>query len=74
MWLLRLGIDRIAMSRLVAKFSAVGKLLVIVPHIAVGLYTIYGHFPKLSQHQRNKRIEVWAGALLTKLAIKLVAT
>ena len=56
------------MSRLVA----IGKLLVIVPHIAVGLYTIYGHFPKLSQHQRNKRIEVWAGALLAKLAIKLV--
>ncbi|MDO8456243.1 MAG: lysophospholipid acyltransferase family protein [Burkholderiaceae bacterium] len=56
------------MSRLVA----VGKLLVIVPHIAVGLFTIYGRFPRLSQAQRNSRIEVWAGALLAKLAIKLV--
>ncbi len=56
------------MSRLIA----LGKLLVIVPHIAVGLYTIYGHFPRLSQTQRNNRIEVWAGKLLDKLAIKLV--
>lgn len=56
------------MSRLVA----IGKLLVVVPHIAVGLFTIYGYFPRLSQTQRNSRIEVWAGALLNKLAIKLV--
>ena len=49
-----------------------GRLLVIVPHIAVGLYTIYGHFPRLSQTQKNNKIEVWAGKLLDKLAIKLV--
>ncbi len=55
-----------------SKWVAIGKLLIVVPHLAVGLFTIYGYFPRLSQTQRDRRIEVWAGELLDKLAIKLV--
>lgn len=55
-----------------SRFVAIGKLLIVVPHIAVGLFTIYGRFPRLPQTQRNDRIEAWAVELLGKLAIKLV--
>lgn len=48
------------------------KLVKVLAHLFVGLLTVYFHFPKLTQAQRNKRIEAWAGALLAKLAIKLV--
>jgi 1-acyl-sn-glycerol-3-phosphate acyltransferase len=53
-------------------FVAAGKLVKVVVHLLVGLLTIYFVFPKLSQAQRNKRIEVWAGKSLNKLAIQLV--
>ena len=53
-------------------FVAVIKLAKVAAHLLVGLLTVYFHFPKLTQSQKNKRIEVWAGALLAKLAIKLI--
>jgi 1-acyl-sn-glycerol-3-phosphate acyltransferase len=53
-------------------FVAALKLAKVVAHLLVGLLTVYFHFPKLTQPQKNKRIEVWAGALLAKLAIKLI--
>jgi 1-acyl-sn-glycerol-3-phosphate acyltransferase len=53
-------------------FVAAIKLAKVAVHLLVGLLTIYFHFPKLTQAQKNKRIEAWAVALLAKLAIKLV--
>jgi 1-acyl-sn-glycerol-3-phosphate acyltransferase len=53
-------------------FVAAAKLVKVLAHLLVGLLTVYFHFPKLTQAQRNKRIEAWAGALLAKLAIKLI--
>jgi 1-acyl-sn-glycerol-3-phosphate acyltransferase len=53
-------------------FVAAIKLAKVVAHLLVGLLTVYFHFPKLTQAQKNKRIEAWAGALLAKLAIKLI--
>lgn len=53
-------------------FVAAIKLAKVVAHLLVGLLTVYFHFPKLTQAQKNKRIEAWAGALLAKLAIKFI--
>ena len=53
-------------------FLAVLKLAKVAAHLLVGLLTICFHFPKLTQTQKNKRIEVWASELLAKLAIKLI--
>lgn len=54
------------------QLRAIGKLCLLIPHIVWGIFTIYLIFPKLTQSQRNRRVEEWAGALLAKLAIKLV--
>jgi 1-acyl-sn-glycerol-3-phosphate acyltransferase len=51
---------------------AILKLAKVVAHLLHGLLVVYAIFPKLTQPQKNKRIEVWAGVLLAKLAIKLV--
>jgi 1-acyl-sn-glycerol-3-phosphate acyltransferase len=51
---------------------AVIKLARVFAHLLHGLLVVYVIFPKLTQPQKNKRIEVWAGALLAKLAIKLI--
>jgi 1-acyl-sn-glycerol-3-phosphate acyltransferase len=53
-------------------FIAAIKLAKVLTHLLVGLLTVYFHFPKLTQAQKNRRIEVWASALLAKLAIKLI--
>jgi 1-acyl-sn-glycerol-3-phosphate acyltransferase len=52
--------------------AAAFKLAKVVAHLLHGLLVVYVIFPKLTQAQKNKRIEVWAGALLAKLAIKLI--
>jgi 1-acyl-sn-glycerol-3-phosphate acyltransferase len=51
---------------------AIGKLARVALHLLHGLLVVYIIFPKLTQPQKNKRIEVWADALLAKLAIKLI--
>jgi 1-acyl-sn-glycerol-3-phosphate acyltransferase len=51
---------------------AVVKLAKVIAHLSHGLLVVYVIFPKLTQPQKNKRIEVWAGALLAKLGIKLI--
>ncbi len=53
-------------------FVAVIKLAKVIMHLLHGLLVVYVIFPKLTQPQKNKRIEAWASALLAKLAIKLV--
>jgi 1-acyl-sn-glycerol-3-phosphate acyltransferase len=52
--------------------AAIVKLAKVIAHLVQGLLIVYIIFPKLSQAQKNKRIEAWAGELLAKLAIKLV--
>ena len=55
-----------------SQLRAIGKLCLLIPHIVWGIFTIYLIFPKLTQEQKNRRVEAWAGALLDKLAIELV--
>lgn len=43
-----------------------------MPHIMVGLYLIYGHFPRWSSARRSQYVESWAHSLIQKLAIELV--
>jgi 1-acyl-sn-glycerol-3-phosphate acyltransferase len=52
--------------------AAIVKLTKVIAHLVQGLLIVYIIFPKLTQAQKNKRIEAWAGNLLAKLAIKLV--
>lgn len=52
--------------------TAIVKLAKVIAHLVQGLLVVYLIFPKLTQAQKNKRIEAWAGALLAKLAIKLI--
>jgi 1-acyl-sn-glycerol-3-phosphate acyltransferase len=51
---------------------AVGRLLRVVGHLLVGMWTIQRVFPGLSQSQRDERVQAWARAMLAHLAIKLV--
>ena len=44
----------------------------IVLHLLAGAWTIYRTFPKLSEAQKNERIQAWALALLAQLAINLI--
>jgi 1-acyl-sn-glycerol-3-phosphate acyltransferase len=53
-------------------FVAAIKLARVFAHLLHGLLVVYVIFPKLTQPQKNKRIEAWAGALLAKLAIELI--
>jgi len=52
--------------------KAVWRLLQVLQHILHGLWTIWRVFPRLSQQERDARAQVWAQALLNKLAIELV--
>ena len=55
-----------------SQLRAIGKLCLFIPHLVWGIFSIYLIFPKLTQQQKNRRIEAWSGALLDKLAIKLI--
>jgi 1-acyl-sn-glycerol-3-phosphate acyltransferase len=52
--------------------AAMIKLVKVVAHLLHGLLVVYVIFPKLTQPQKNQRVEAWASALLAKLAIKLI--
>ena len=51
---------------------AAWKMFRIALHIGAGLATVVLRFPTLDQAQKEQRIMIWAQALLTLLAIKLV--
>lgn len=51
---------------------AAWRLLGVLLHILGGIWTIRRDFPRLTQAQRNVRVQAWAQALLRKLAIELV--
>lgn len=48
------------------------KLSRVLAHIVSGLWVVVLVFPKLSATQKEERIQAWAHALLTRIAIKLV--
>lgn len=48
------------------------RLVRVLLHILVGYCTIAWKFPRLSQEQKQVRIQVWSQALLARLAIKLI--
>jgi 1-acyl-sn-glycerol-3-phosphate acyltransferase len=43
-----------------------------VPHILAGLLTILFRFPRLSQEQREIRVQVWSREMLARLGVRLV--
>ena len=43
-----------------------------MPHILAGLLTILFRFPRLSQEQREIRVQVWSREMLARLGIRLV--
>ncbi|MFM8575609.1 MAG: lysophospholipid acyltransferase family protein, partial [Limnohabitans sp.] len=52
-------------------WRAVWKILRGLWHLLVGLWTIRAHFPRLSQEQREMRVQVWALQLLALWGIHL---
>jgi 1-acyl-sn-glycerol-3-phosphate acyltransferase len=58
----------------VKQLSACLRFLRVVLHILGGVWTIRWQFPRLSQTQREERIQAWAQTMLARLAIDLVAT
>ena len=54
------------------QLSALGRLLRVLWHLLVGLWTIHRVFPTLSVQQRDERVQAWARAMLAQLAIKLI--
>ncbi len=53
---------------------AAWKLFRVLPHVLAGLWTIATLFPRLSQAQKEARVQAWAQEMLARLAIKLVVT
>lgn len=43
-----------------------------MPHILAGLLTILFRFPRLSQEQREIRVQVWSREMLARLGVRLV--
>ncbi len=54
------------------KLKAWGKLARALLHIVTGFVTILLVFPRLSQEQREIRIQVWSREMLALIAIKLI--
>lgn len=55
-----------------SRLRACWRLLQVVAHILGGVWTIHTVFPRLSQEQRDARVQAWALEMLACLAIKLV--
>jgi 1-acyl-sn-glycerol-3-phosphate acyltransferase len=51
---------------------AVWKCLRVLAHIVSGLITLAWVFPKLTESQKEERIQAWAQLMLAKLAIQLI--
>ncbi len=51
---------------------AVLKLVRVLAHVIIGFVTILVRFPRLSQEQRELRVQAWSLGLLGCLAIKLI--
>lgn len=60
------------MRRLGVRANASWKFTRAVAHIVTGFVTVVVLFPRLTSAQKEERIQIWAHALLVRLAIKLV--
>lgn len=60
------------MNSLSARIKACGKLARALVHICSGFFTILLVFPRLSQAQREMRIQAWSVKMLECIAIRLV--
>lgn len=58
----------------VSRWRAAWRLLRALQHILAGLLTILVRFPRLSQAQREIRVQVWSRELLARLGIHLQVT
>ncbi|HCY17357.1 MAG: glycerol acyltransferase [Curvibacter sp. GWA2_64_110] len=56
----------------VSAWRAAWRLWRAVPHILAGLLTILFRFPRLSQEQREIRVQVWSREMLARLGVRLV--
>lgn len=54
------------------RLKACGKLVRALLHILIGFFTILLVFPRISQQQREKRIQTWSLRMLECIAVKLV--
>jgi len=54
------------------QLAALGRLLRVVLHLLQGVWIIHRAFPTLSPTEREERVQAWARAMLSHLAIKLV--
>lgn len=54
------------------RVRAAWRLLRVVLHILMGVWTVYTVMPRLSTAKRHARVQVWALVMLDYLAIKLV--
>ncbi len=54
------------------RLRACWRLCSVAAHVLVGVWTIHWAFPRLSQAERDARVQAWAGTMLARLAIKLV--
>ena len=50
---------------------ALGRLLRLLVHVGVGLWTIYRRFPALEQDARDAAVQAWAHTMLACLGVKL---
>ncbi|MDH4479830.1 MAG: lysophospholipid acyltransferase family protein [Rhodoferax sp.] len=50
---------------------ALGRLLRMLVHVGVGLWTIYRRFPGLEQSARDAAVQAWAHTMLACLGVKL---
>jgi len=55
-----------------SRWRAVWRLWRALLHILVGLLTILFRFPRLSQEQKEIRVQVWSREMLARLGIRLV--
>jgi 1-acyl-sn-glycerol-3-phosphate acyltransferase len=60
------------LSWLVLRLRACWRLWSVLLHLLHGAWTIYWVFPKLTQAQRDERVQAWSLAMLARLAIKIV--
>lgn len=51
---------------------ALVRLNGVVFHLLSGAWTIWRHFPKLTQPERDAQVQVWAATMLRRLSINLV--
>ena len=71
LWPIKAGLDLHA-SSLMNKLHACWKLARALVHIATGFLTILLVFPRLSQAQREMRVQAWSSEMVAHLGIQMI--